>query len=96
MNTALVTQIVLIFVSVIFGGLFTFFITTLTQRKVFKSIAEELTIYHEKIYHKHSMEQLIKEHTKDCTAVRDVSKLKTGMIWLVSQAGGNPRDLGLD
>ena len=104
---SIVTQIIIVFISVIVGGLFAYFISSLTQRKVFKSIAIELTKHHEQIYHKVSVEKQLKElrlvfekdlgnHEDKCIAAKDIGKLKTGMIWLVSQAGGNPSDLGLN
>lgn len=89
-------QITVILISVLFGGLLSFFIATLTQRKVFKSIAKELTNYHERIYHKISVHDQINEHQEKCLAVKDIGKLKTGLVWLVSQAGGNPSDIGLN
>jgi len=107
MATSWIAQLIIVIVSIIVGGLFTYFITTLTQRKMFKSIAQELTTYHEKIYHKKSFEDELdgykkyfednlKEHQRNCVAFKDVGKLKTGVIWLVSQAGGNLQDLGLN
>lgn len=92
----MINNIVVILISVLFGGLFSYFISTLTQRKVFKNIAKELTTYHEQIYHKESVKDLIKEHEEQCVAVKDIGKLKTGLIWLVSQAGGNPSDIGMN
>lgn len=103
---AIVSQVIIVLVSVIFGGLFSYFITSLTQRKIFKSIAEELTQYHEKIYHRVPIEDLLKEqqaeysnslkeHEERCIAPKDIEKLKMGVVWLVSQAGGNPHDLDL-
>lgn len=104
---SIVSQVIVVFISVVFGGLFTFFVTSLTQRKVFKSIAEELNIYHEKVHHKIPVETQMKDfqavfekrivvHEEKCIAANDIGKLKTGVIWLVSQSGGNPADLGLN
>ena len=102
----IVSQVVIVLISVIFGGLFTYFIASLTQRKVFKSIAQELTTYHERIYHKRSVESQLKEqetklllslkeHAEKCVAAKEMEKLKVGVIWLVVQAGGSPKDIGI-
>jgi len=88
MNT-LIIAITIAILSATMGALISFFVTTISQRKVTVSIIKELIDTHEKIYHKKTMEHLIEKHENKCSAIKEIEILKTGVNYLVNRAKGN-------
>lgn len=85
MNT-LIVGIITAVLSVSFGALISFFITTISQRKVTVSIIKELIDTHEKIHHKTPVKAMIEEHETKCTASKDIEEMKKGISILVQRA----------
>jgi hypothetical protein len=87
------------FIAALFTALLTFTITTLSNRKMFKEMVFEALKSHEDKLHQDSMYQYVKseinEHTENCPASRRFIAVERAMIFLVSKAGGNPKDFGL-
>ena len=82
-------------IGAVIGALISFFVTTLSQRKMFTDISQTMIDVHVRIAHQHDMEDLIKQHEKGCNASKDITKLQKGLIFLVGQLGGDPKDIGL-
>lgn len=82
-------------ICMVMGALISFFITTLSQRKLLNTIAKEITGVHEKIHHKVPVIEEIKQHKESCPAQKDYSSVKAALIFLVTKQDGNINDLGL-
>ena len=79
------------------GALISFFITTISQRKVTTSIIKELIVTHEAIHHpedKKTTEELIKEHYQNCTASKEIEALQKGIDFLITKAKIKEVNLG--
>jgi len=88
-------QFILAIVCLFVGALISFFITTLTQRKVITQLAKDILLTHEKVHHKQSTIKLIEKHENNCLAKKGYNALHAGMIFLIIKQGGDPKDLGL-
>lgn len=90
----------------IIASLLTFFVTTLSNKewlhKIVSSKIDKQIEIHNKIAHVQNVYDVIKEHEGSCEAFTDIREVKekmialqVGVIFLVKEAGGNPKDLGL-
>jgi len=89
------TTLIVGLVCIIMGALLTFFITTLSQRNLFNKIAKDITNVHERIHHNIPIKKAIIEHESKCQAHKEISSIKSALIFLVVKQGGNIKDLGL-
>jgi len=76
-------------------ALLTYFVTSLTQKAVIKSIVESAILVHEKIHHNQDTNKRLSDHIINCTAIKKVDKIERALIYIVSNLGGNPKELGL-
>lgn len=90
-----ITMLLIGIISASFGVLITYFVTSLSQAKLVKTLTKEMVYIHEKIHHKKPTDVLIDKHKKDCKANNDFSLLQSAIIFLVTKQGGNLRELGL-
>lgn len=77
------------------SALITFFFTNISNRKATKDLINDVVIAHEKLYHSINPESSLKEHIVNCKANRKIDKMEKALIYIVSQLGGDPKELGL-
>ena len=85
----MLTQIVVGVVCLFVGALLSFTVTILTTRNIQKSIAKEITLVHEQVHHREPIDVVIDKHVSECLPVQDHNSVKTSLIFLVKEAGGN-------
>lgn len=87
------------FIATIFGGLFGYFVSSITNNKAIEKAVTTHIINHEQIYHQEKVRIFVKnaidEHIKICPAHKDFYTIKKALAVLVQKAGENPVDLGL-
>lgn len=77
------------------GALITFFVVTATTKNMQKVIANEIVTTHEKIHHQIKIQDILDAHEKNCPARKDYKAMRDGIVFLVLQANGNIKELGL-
>lgn len=85
----------MILVSGAVAALITYFFTSLMQGYKIKKAVEECFKNHDSVFHRRRMEDLISEHEKGCKAPDRIEKFTKALIYIVSQLGGNPAEMGL-
>lgn len=106
MNPAFLQTVLSGVLVALFSAMIVFIITTAVnrdvQKKILKSKVDEAIDVHNKINHQKSIFAVVKEHEEECDARNELTEVKTcvntlqtGVLFLVKEAGGNPRDLGL-
>lgn len=106
MQTASINTLLIAILSALFSSLITYFVRTVSISKIIKTSIEEAIFQHEKVFHKDEVVSIVKEeisnHEKHCQApekleiiFKSLETQKTALIFLVSQNGGNPKNLGL-
>ncbi len=96
----MVEKVLIAIVSSAFSVMLTAVVSMIVYPLVLREMTESAVLQHEKIWHKDNMYEWttkqIKEHSGACGAVKDIPAIKVAVIWLVSQAGGDLHQLGLD
>lgn len=76
-------------------ALLTFFITSITQKTAIKSIVDTAVMTHEKIHHSKDTEKMLVDHIANCQAINKVDRMEKALIYIVTNLGGDPKELGL-
>jgi len=95
--TNLLTIILTTIVSISITFLLTFFFTNISSKNITEKIAIKEVKQHVLINHKDSKtaKEYIFEHEKNCSATKELAKLKIGMIFIVGKLDGDPHEMGL-
>jgi len=79
----------------IFSSSLTFAITVMSKNKAVKNEVVLGIKTHRDIDHQKSITKEIKIHEKECKVREDYFVIKTALVFLVKEAGGNPNEMGL-
>ena len=79
----------------VIGALVSYFVTNISNSKVFKETVKEAIHIHNKIKHKDTPSELIALHEKKCLANKDYQTIISALQFLVIKMDGNPKELGL-
>lgn len=86
-------------ISAVLSGLLTFFVTIMISRKAFEDAAVKAVQQHEAVHHQGNVFEVtkdaIREHREACPAPATTAKLHSAMLWIVSEMGGDPKQVGL-
>lgn len=104
---ATIKAVLLMMAGGLFGGLLTFFIAVLSQRKYHKEVTKEAMEVHIDMHHNKSITEeidkalvpvyaKINEEKKEREKIEeDLKAIKGALTWLVIKQEGNPKELGL-
>jgi hypothetical protein len=93
----MINTVIIGLVGAVFGALISFFVTTLTQRKMFSDMASHYVSIHEKIHHKDNMyehvEGEIVKHKTNCGGSTKIDRIEKLVTALIIQLGGKIEDV---